>query len=109
MGIQDSNKVDAVGFEMGTDTVVLTILDALDWDDAGYHIEKLEEKFDSYIHYISSGQLLSDFPSARNKSIRIDLISMHEIPLAGQTFLDAIVQSLSEMGVALLSKTETGY
>lgn len=108
MGIQDSDKVDAVGFEMDADTVVLTMLDALDWGDAGYHIEKLEEKFDSYIHYISSGQLLSDFPRARNKIVRIDLISMHEIPPAGQTFLDAIVQSLLEMGVALSSKTETG-
>lgn len=42
MSILDSRKVDFIGIEVGSNDVILTISDHLDWKNSEFHLEKLK-------------------------------------------------------------------
>ena len=78
MSIIEKNKVDAIGVEKDTGILVLSISDHLDWSDSSKHLVLLQEKLNSYLVFIKSGELLKNYPRAKNRMIRIDLFSKYK-------------------------------
>jgi hypothetical protein len=52
MAIDKPDQVDAVGIEKNSDFAVLTILDALDWQDEREHLLALQLKLNAYFGFI---------------------------------------------------------
>jgi len=96
MSIEQTDKVDAFGVDKITKECVLTISDHLDWSADTDHYLLLQEKINTYLAFIDSGEILEAFPNAKDKKIRIDVVFKYE-PTDTKT-LDLLKIKLSEMG-----------
>ena len=70
MSILEENVIDSASIENGI--LILTISDHLKWDNE--HLFLLQEKINSYIQYIESGQVFEDFGESSYETIEIQLI-----------------------------------
>jgi len=58
MSAEDTEIIDIVGINRETGHVILTISDHLDWSDSTAHQLILEKKFNSYLAFVESGDIL---------------------------------------------------
>jgi hypothetical protein len=64
MSVEDKNKINAISTNK-EDVVALTISDHLEWDSG--HLLILQEKINSYLHFIESGQMHGSYPDTVDK------------------------------------------
>ena len=75
MSIEDKNIVDAIGLDdMGL--IVLTISDHLSWDDE--HLFILQDKLNTYVSFIESGEVYEVYPESRNRKFKINIVCKYE-------------------------------
>ncbi|MCG8332078.1 MAG: hypothetical protein MI974_30610 [Chitinophagales bacterium] len=101
MSILDSRKVDFIGIEVGSNDVILTISDHLDWKNSEFHLEKLQNKINNYIKFYESGQIYEDYPNAKGKNIIIALTLAEPLNEEGTDFCVEAKQILNGMGLDL--------
>ncbi len=75
MSIDDPQVVDFIS-EASDGVVILTISDHLEWDKE--HLFKLQNKLNKYLSFIESGEVYESYPKAIGKSLKIELVCMHE-------------------------------
>ena len=86
MTVENPQVVDAVGTDIRSDEVVLSLIDASEWGSRD-HLLALQAKLNSYFAFIETGQLLEDYPSAHGKAVRIYLLCRFEPDASGRAFL----------------------
>ena len=87
MSVEDVETVDAIGVDRQSGDVILTIADHLAWDDDHYHLTTLQEKLNTYIAFVESGELVRVYPDAKDRNVMIDVVAQHKYPpIAGQFF-----------------------
>ena len=64
MSIQQNDKVDAIGIELDSGCVILTISDHLDWKDERPHLIALQDKLNTYRRFVESAELFTVYPDA---------------------------------------------
>lgn len=74
MAIEQTNVVDAAGLDRETGEAVLTLIDALAWEDASAHLRLLQAKLETYLAFVESGEVFESYPAARGRAVRIDAI-----------------------------------
>jgi hypothetical protein len=79
MSLDQTNVIDAIGTEHDG-TVVLSIIDGLDWSDPEDHLAALQDKLNTYLGFVEAGELFIEYPSAENHHARIELVSRLPIP-----------------------------
>jgi len=107
MALDRANVVDAVGTDKATGEVVLTVIDALPWDDPK-HLELLQDKLNAYFAFIESKELLAEYPGAVGRSIRIDVICRYDIPANASKFLNQARAVALKLDAALSWRTYRG-
>ena len=78
MAVDQAKIVDAMGVDPVTGEVVLTISDHLKWGDGGHHLQVLQEKLNTYISFVESGELHRVYPGSSNRAVLIDLVARHQ-------------------------------
>ncbi|UBB89963.1 hypothetical protein J4771_01015 [Candidatus Kaistella beijingensis] len=73
MSVEQIDKVDFISTKPDGN-VELTISDHLEWNNRNEHFQILQDKLNSYLNFIESGQLGEEYPNAINKKISIRLI-----------------------------------
>jgi hypothetical protein len=58
MSVEQKDVIDAIGVNKESGEVVLTISDHLDWEDTSAHLLVLQDKINTYIAFIESGEIL---------------------------------------------------
>ncbi|MBK8477097.1 MAG: hypothetical protein IPL39_12605 [Opitutaceae bacterium] len=86
MSIDHPKIVDAIGTERATGDVDLTIADQRDWSDVVAHLRALQEKINSYLDFLESGDVFREYPAAKEKKMKI-LIIFRYPPPAGDAFV----------------------
>ena len=104
MSLDKIDVVDAVGTEKNSDTVVLNLLDAWDWDDERGHLFALQDKLNSYFAFVESGQIYEDYPTAAGKVLRIDIISRYPVPEAALAFLEKATAVASQLSITITQR-----
>lgn len=74
MSVENTQIIDLIGIDNSSDECVLTISDHLEWSLENNHILLLQEKINTYLSFIESGEILDSYPQAKNKAIRIELV-----------------------------------
>jgi hypothetical protein len=70
MTVEDIDKVDRLAFDRKTGDVRLLISDHLDWgENEGEHLLVLQDKLNTYLGFVESGQLYAKYPRAIGKKI----------------------------------------
>jgi len=105
MALENVHVVDAVGTDTITGVVVLTLVDAWDWRDERTHLAALQAKLNAYFEFVESGQLEENYPEARDRPRRLEVVTKHPVAAAGQRLLDqAAIVSLDGLKMEVVSR-----
>lgn len=76
MSVEQTNKIDIITIAPDQ-RVRLTVSDHLAWDEED-HLELLQDKLNSYLDYIESGQLFESYPETIGKQPVIAIYMQYE-------------------------------
>jgi hypothetical protein len=103
MSIVDTKVVDIIAVpEWEPNNVILIITDHLKWGDKaeqGEHLLLLQEKINTYIALIESGEILESYPPSKGKLPIIRINGLYELPEQAEFFVDRVAQTLKEVGI----------
>lgn len=89
MSIDQTDRVDIIGVERDSGDVVLTITDHLDWiEQPGEHLLLLQEKINTYLSFVESGELLEAYPDAKGRNVVISVVAQYPLSEEARRFLD---------------------
>jgi len=100
MSVSDTRTIDLLGVEEISGVCVLTITDHLEWDDEE-HLIILQEKLNTYLAFIESGEIKESYPESKNRRIRIDVVVLHEPDGKGIEFFEAASAIVEGAGFSL--------
>jgi hypothetical protein len=102
MAIDQTNVVDFIGIDPEGDEAQLIITDHLGWNEGEEqdlkHMYLLQEKVNSYIGFIESGEIFTTYPKARGKKIIVRVVAKHEMNDGGKDFFKKIEGALLASG-----------
>lgn len=79
MALHDTSTIDALGVE-DSGTLVLSLMDEVDWQDPQAHWHHLTDKLNSYLNFLVSGEVLEHHPDAVSGRVRVDVIFKYPPP-----------------------------
>jgi hypothetical protein len=100
MTVSDTGVVDFIGIDNATGGCILTISDHLPWDDED-HLRLLQEKFNTYLRFVESGELFETYPQAEGKPISISVAMKFSPSGAALNFLEEARKLVAEAGFSL--------
>jgi len=111
MSVVDTDSIDAIGMEKEAKRVFLSIVDSLVWDQENVHLFTLQEKINTYLYFIESGELLKALPDAAGFDVAIEVILKHMPTDEAITFFDKTIQILLDKDIVFVfgPNKETGY
>jgi hypothetical protein len=98
MSVDQIGVVDLVGVDRETGEVILTISDHLDWHESLQHQSKLQEKINTYLAFVESGEIFRKYPDARDRQVIISVVGKHEPDANGREFLSRVKSTLKHAG-----------
>jgi hypothetical protein len=104
MALEEPNKVDAIGIENDTGSIVLTIADAWDWQDEQKHLRALQAKLNAYINFVESGQIWEAYPDSKERQLVIDIIARFPLSQAGADLLERVSIACADFQVKVRSR-----
>lgn len=102
MSVSETDKVDIVAARPGSSVVKLVIADHLSWEDFEAHARVLQDKINTYIEFIDSGQLqtLQSPKIPDDPELHIALVLQYPPSDAAGQFLAKVHGFLADMGLA---------
>src|SRR5258705_13369431 len=102
MSIDQTNIVDAIGIDDATGKVILTISDHLEWTGRDNdHLLLLQEKINTYLRFIESGEIFESYPNAKGASLLIDVVGKYPLNQAAKLFYDQVTSIVEGAGMKL--------
>lgn len=95
MTIEQIDTVDAIGVDKESNEVILTLIDHLEWDDQ--HMLLLQDKINTYLDFVESGQLVDIYPDAINKQVRINMVCIYKLSELAVEF----IRKVNSLGIKL--------
>lgn len=80
--------------------LVLTISDHLEWDDYDEHFLALQDKINSYMDFIESGQMAESYPDKVDIKIMIQIVFKYQPTKIAEEFLAIVKNFINEKGHA---------
>lgn len=107
MALDKPGIIDQVGIHDTADAVILTILDNEDWSNIDQHLERLQNKLNTYLDFATGGSLLKQYPEAKEKRIIVEVLGSHVLPEEGLSFFNQAKEVISQLNIHLSFKLNT--
>jgi hypothetical protein len=101
VSIEQLDIVDVVSIDPNTGHVVLTISDHLDWVDSRAHQQALQAKFNRYLAFVESGEILTCYPEAKDKPVSFKVVFKYAPDADGWEFLIRAKRVIESAGFTL--------
>jgi hypothetical protein len=101
LSVEKFNVVDIVIVDPKTDRVVLTISDHLEWGDTVGHQTILQGKFNAYLAFVESGEILQAYPDAKERRVTFRVVFKYCPDPEGEQFLLRARKVIEEAGFEL--------
>ena len=101
MTIEQTEVVDLIGHDKENNRINLVISDHLKWDDKNEKLLLLQEKINSYLAFLESGEIYEHYPDAKYESFVIKLISKYKPNEEAEKFLNLAKNTIIEAGFNL--------
>jgi len=89
MSILDTNVVDVIGIDAPNGIARLGISDHLRWDEDGHnHLVLLQDKINTYLVYLESGQVYENNPNTKGCKFEIELVAKYELSREALDFFE---------------------
>jgi hypothetical protein len=80
----------------------LSLGDHLDWDgQQEEHLFLLQNKFNSYLKFIESGELRRKYPTSIGRKVTINIVGKYPLSEQAETFLDNARAAIKNAGFLL--------
>lgn len=106
MAISDKDKIDSIGIDSGFGNVILTINDDLPWTNEYEHLNILQDKINSYLELIDSGEIYEKYPKAKGKRIEIVINFKNGMTPKCQAYLNRVRNRVIILGINLVYNIE---
>ena len=97
MSVNQTDTVDLIS-TTPDGKVMLTISDHQSWDET-WHLQLLQDKINSYLQFIESGQIYEDYPNAAGREIIIATVMKFEPNEDGTSFLEKAKEIINKAGI----------
>src|SRR3989344_4554902 len=105
MSIDQTKVIDFVGIDKKSNQVILTISDHLPWGGGHKwhkeHLILLEDKINTYLQFVEGGQLLVDYPDAKNKKIVIGIVAKYNLNDDASAYFEKAQKVIAVAGIEL--------
>jgi hypothetical protein len=101
-----TNVIDAVAHNEEEDSYSLIIVGTPEWQKAPKRLLLLQEKVNSYLGFITDGQMKSFFPQSAGKPVKIELHCDRPIDAELTIFTDRMNQALEKYHVPFSARRE---
>lgn len=104
MSVSEPGKIDMWGIpKWDQSKVVLGISDHVGWEQEqeGEHLLLLQEKLNTYIAFIESGEINEAIPSAQGKTPIIRITGKYPLSEQAELFIDRVAETLKDAGIEL--------
>jgi len=101
MSIEQTDKIDFISLRKETNSVILTISDHLDWSYTDNHLEKLQDKLNTYLSFCESGEIYESYPQAKDKKIVIEVKGKYPLNNKGEKFYEQAREVIQKVGLDL--------
>ena len=103
MSIEQKNTIDIIAADKDSAEVRLFITDHLPWDEsAPDHLLMLQDKINTYLSYIESGEILERYPFANEKSIIIQVLGKFQLNPIVERFYKSAAEQIKAAGFELM-------
>lgn len=103
MSVDQTNIIDLIGVDSASDDVILTIVDQLEWGE-DEHLFLLQEKFNTYLRFVESGEILEAFPDSKGRNVLIELILKYPFNQDAEIFFDKITRVVEGAGIKITAR-----
>jgi len=86
MSVDQSQVIDVVSKDK-KGSIVLSISDHLDWDNTKEHLQVLQEKINTYLAFLDSGEVYEKYPDAKGRPIEIEVMFHYQPNPEARSFL----------------------
>jgi uncharacterized lipoprotein YmbA len=101
VSVLEKDTIDAIGIDALTSDVVLSISDHLDWSSPLEHLHVLQDKLNTYLAFVESGEMFESYPSSRGCNVVFQIVAQHQGGSEAEAFIERIRPILSEAGISL--------
>ena len=105
MSIDQTNVVNSIGIEPNKDEAQLIISDHLEWDQSEKadreHMYLLQEKINSYLGFVESGEIYKSHPKSKGKKVVIRVIGKYDMNSTGKSFFHRVEETLFASGYVI--------
>lgn len=102
MSVEQIGKIDIIDTSASTGDVILTISDPLDWvSDPEEHLKLLQEKLNTYLSFIESGDIMDVFPYPVGTKVVVHITHKYAPSGTALNFYSFASQALEEAGIML--------
>jgi hypothetical protein len=101
VSVEQLDVVDVVSIDPKTGQVILTISDHLDWSDSVKHQTVLQAKFNKYLAFVESGEILERYPDAKDRAVAFKVVFKYNPDLEGWRFLARAKDVIESAGFSL--------
>ncbi|MBY5400585.1 DUF6572 domain-containing protein [Rhizobium leguminosarum] len=102
MALDETNIIDAIGVDNATGELVLTITDHLAWTGSdSEHLRLLQEKLNTYLGFVESGEILRIYPDVKGRAVLIDIVCKYPPSQQARGFYDQVAQIVDGAGIKL--------
>lgn len=107
MTVAQTGVVDWMGIEKLTGHVGLTIVDDLDWSDEHSHLLLLQEKLNTYLTFIESGEVFerlfeeTGLEILGDTAVKVTILAKFELTTRSRAFLDHATEAFMTAGLSL--------
>lgn len=101
MSLDKVNEIDYIGIDNTTDDIILSIIDALDWVNEQQHLSLLQNKINSYLRFVESGEIYNSYPKVEGRLVEIKIYAKRNIPISGVNFLNKASEIVKQAGLKI--------
>jgi len=98
LSLYDTNTIDAIGIDNAKDCVTLALIDGEDWANEEQHLLLLQEKLNSYLSFIESGEIVTSYKEAEGRDIEIVIHFKNDVPQTCVSFLGNVKEIINDAG-----------
>jgi len=101
VSVEQLDVIDVISIDKATGHVILTISDHLDWSNTVAHQTTLQAKFNKYLAFVEGGEVLTQYPDAKDRPIGIKVVFKHRPDSEGWRFLSRAKEVIESAGFSL--------
>ena len=97
MTIEQTDVIDFISKDE-SENIVLTISDHLEWDVDNEHLYLLQEKLNSYLRFLESGEVYESYEGSKGKNFIIKVSCKYLPNKTSEDFLKKAEKAINEAG-----------